>query len=160
MMRWDVVAGLLDNPTAGAELGAHAGKFTEQMLAAFPKLTLYAVDTWAVTPGYESYDFPTILMHFSKRTAKYADRLIVLPTDTVDAARNVADASLDFVFIDADHSYEGVARDIDAWRSKVKPGGILCGHDYYHPRFPGVARAVDERVKATAGPDYVWWVRC
>jgi hypothetical protein len=159
-MRWDVVAGLLDNPMAGAELGAHAGKFTEELLMMFPDLTMYAVDAWAVTPGYESYDFPDIRKAFVRRTARFGKRVQPLQMDSVEAALHVKDASLDFVFIDADHSYAGVAADIDAWRCKVKPGGLLCGHDYLHPRFPGVAKAVDERVKATAGPDYVWWTRC
>ena len=40
-----------------------------------------------------------------------------------------SDASLDFVFIDADHSYVVTKADIAIWRSKVRTGGILCGHD-------------------------------
>lgn len=160
MMRWDVVARLLDDPTAGAELGAHAGKFTEQMLAAFPRLTVYAIDTWAPSPGYETYDFPNIRRAFRERTGKFGKRVRVLCMDTVAAAGEVKNASLDFVFIDADHSYEGVSADIDAWRGKVRPGGLLCGHDYGHPRFPGVARAVDERFTAHVGADHVWYVRC
>jgi cephalosporin hydroxylase len=47
------------------------------------------------------------------------------------------------VFIDADHSYEGVRDDIATWRPLIQPGGIIAGHDY-DPQFPGVAKAVDE----------------
>jgi predicted O-methyltransferase YrrM len=90
----------------------------------------------------------------------FAKRVRVLHMDTLAAAAHVPDGSLDFVFIDADHSYEAVAADIDAWRSKVKPGGILSGHDYGHRRFPGVAQAVDERFIVEVLPDNVWWVRC
>ena len=64
--------------------------------------------------------------------------------DSAASASRYPDASLDFVFIDADHSYESVSRDIDAWRSKVRPGGILAGHDFAL-EFPGVIRAVTER---------------
>jgi hypothetical protein len=50
------------------------------------------------------------------------------------------------VFIDADHTYEAVKADIAAWLPKVKPDGILAGHDYKH--FPsmnfGVIQAVTE----------------
>lgn len=60
-----------------------------------------------------------------------------------DAARHYADGSLDFVFIDASHRYEDVRADIAAWRSKVKPGAWLAGHDYC-PFFPGVLQAVTE----------------
>jgi hypothetical protein len=160
MMRWDVVARLLDGPTLGAELGAHAGKFTEQLLMTFPGLTMFAVDTWISRPGYATYDFPTIRRDFDRRTKRFGGRAKPLHMDTLAAASQVADGSLDFVFIDADHSYEGVAADIDAWRSKVKAGGLLCGHDYGHSRFPGVKRAVDERLKAQTGDDHVWWARC
>lgn len=55
------------------------------------------------------------------------------------------DGSLDFVFIDADHRYEGVSRDIDAWAPKVKRGGILAGHDFIDYQDFGVVRAVCER---------------
>jgi len=49
-----------------------------------------------------------------------------------------------FVFVDADHSYEGVKADIEAWRPLIVPGGILAGHDYDSNDFPGVVRAVIE----------------
>lgn len=60
---------------------------------------------------------------------------------SLDAATRFSDQSLDFVFIDADHGFEAVSADIRAWLPKVKPGGILAGHDY-EPQFPGVIDAV------------------
>ena len=62
--------------------------------------------------------------------------------DSVEAAKRVEDGSLDFVFIDGDHSYDGCKRDIAAWTPKVKLGGWIGGHDYSE-RW-GVKRAVDE----------------
>jgi hypothetical protein len=61
-----------------------------------------------------------------------------------DLASRYSDGTLDFVFIDADHSGEAVGRDIDAWRPKVRPGGILAGHDFT-TYFPGLCDAVVER---------------
>lgn len=61
---------------------------------------------------------------------------------------------VDLVFIDADHRYGSVKEDIAAWTPHVKPGGILCGHDYVS--FPGVRRAADEAgVDGSKGD--VWW---
>jgi hypothetical protein len=54
------------------------------------------------------------------------------------------DESLDFVFIDAGHSYENVLADISAWLPKIKSGGTIAGHDYSHS--DGVRRAVNEKI--------------
>jgi hypothetical protein len=57
-------------------------------------------------------------------------------------------ASLDFVFIDAQHYYEAVREDPDLWRDTVKGGGIIGGHDYLDGEFDtgmfGVKQAVKE----------------
>ena len=72
------------------------------------------------------------------------------------AARWLAD-TLDFVFIDADHTYEAVKADIAAWRQKIRPEGWVTGHDYDPLRFPGVVRAVEESfADFTLGDDSVW----
>lgn len=63
--------------------------------------------------------------------------------DTSEAAKNFVDASVDFVFVDADHSYEGVLKDLRAWWPKVKAGGRMAGHDHTLA-FPGVIQAVAE----------------
>lgn len=66
--------------------------------------------------------------------------------DSSETAQGYDDKSLDFVFIDADHAYENVKRDINAWLPKIKSGGILAGHDYISTH-SGVKRAVDELFK-------------
>ena len=70
-------------------------------------------------------------------------RVELLGEKSVDAARHFADGSLDFVFIDGDHSYESVRDDIAAWFPKLVPGGLIAGHDF-SPDFPGVVWAVIE----------------
>ena len=52
------------------------------------------------------------------------------------------------MFIDGDHSYEAAKADIEAWRPKVRTGGLLNGHDYDSTRFPGMYRAVDQFAEA------------
>jgi hypothetical protein len=63
--------------------------------------------------------------------------------DSAEAAACINNGSYDFVFIDADHAYQSVRRDIDAWLPKVKSGGIIAGHDHC-PDFTGVIQAVSE----------------
>ncbi len=62
-----------------------------------------------------------------------------------EGAALYGDRSLDWVYIDADHHYEPVCRDIDAWLPKVKPGGVIAGHDYSGYPGYGVIQAVAER---------------
>ena len=54
------------------------------------------------------------------------------------------DNFIDFIYIDADHTYESVKRELNSVYSKVKIGGIISGHDYCSVKFPGVVRAVIE----------------
>lgn len=83
----------------------------------------------------------------------------VLRLPSVSAAMTYIPGELDLVFIDGDHSYEGVKADIEAWLPKVRRGGILAGHDYY-TRWPGVVRAVDEAFEDLEFmPDTVWWTQ-
>jgi predicted O-methyltransferase YrrM len=71
-------------------------------------------------------------------------------------ANNFTDGSLDFVYIDANHSYEYAKRDILSWLPKVKKGGILAGHDYYMLESNGndVKTAVDELCKNGILPNF------
>ena len=68
------------------------------------------------------------------------------------------DEALDFVFIDAGHSYEDVLSDIRAWLPKVKAGGILAGHDYENERYPGVKKAVDELLPEAKKTSNMCWM--
>jgi predicted O-methyltransferase YrrM len=61
-----------------------------------------------------------------------------------DMASKFEDHSIDFVFIDAGHDYESVSKDIKNWLPKIKPGGMISGHDFYNSS--GVAQAVKELV--------------
>lgn len=84
--------------------------------------------------------------------------------ESVQAAGCEADASLDFVFIDADPHYHSVMADLRAWWRKLKPGGILAGHDYLDSSWPGVTAAVhdwafDNGIKVHDAPPHAFWVK-
>jgi predicted O-methyltransferase YrrM len=89
--------------------------------------------------------------------------------ESTQVAKRYPDASLDAVFIDADHGLESVRADIAAWLPKVRRGGIIAGHDFAE-RFPGVVQAVIEhfaRFNVWRGSPFgdeqlfypVWWVQ-
>ncbi len=68
---------------------------------------------------------------FIERTADYSN-IIKVRKRTVEAAEDFADNTLDCVYVDAEHIYDYIRADIQAWKDKIKNGGILCGHDYDH----------------------------
>lgn len=108
--------------------------------------------------GYDPYDdaAATEAARHLRENATAAERALidVRRNWSVEGSRDWANASVDFVFIDGGHEYESVRDDIRAWLPKLKPGGLMAGHDYGHvckpgevaPRssHPGVAQAVDE----------------
>lgn len=157
----------------GAEVGVFAGQLSQRLLKR-PDLTLYLVDSWSAEhlPQYAaSGDFHASLSqqqqeHFYRMTCqmvKFAGaRAQLVRSDSRAAAAAIADGSLDFAFLDADHSYEGCRADIQAWLPKIKPGGFISGHDYDHPQFPnfGVKRAVNELLgEPELGANLTWRVR-
>lgn len=81
----------------------------------------------------------------------------IIESDSASGAANVPDESLAFVFIDAAHDYESVKRDIAAWLPKLKPDGLMAGHD---AEYSEVARAVKEAFPQAVRAGSVWmWVK-
>jgi len=64
----------------------------------------------------------------SIRSKKLGKRVKLLPLFSYDAVKEVPD-EIDFIFIDGDHSYEGIKRDWEDWAKKLAPGGIIALHD-------------------------------
>jgi predicted O-methyltransferase YrrM len=153
------------------EVGAWLGKSTCAMATKIrtsgKPIRFDVIDTWEGTPGSVVHA-PTVEKAggsvFEQFMTNVRDRQLeefINPTvaESVTAARTYADGSLDFVFIDADHRYLAVHADIRAWLPKLKPGGVLAGHDF---KADGVRRAVRELIpEARRHPKSVasWWFR-
>lgn len=76
--------------------------------------------------------------------AGLSDAVQVHRKPSVDAAKDFEDESVDLVFIDGDHTFNGCLSDIDAWWPKLKLGGVMLGHDYCADKY-GVVQAVKAR---------------
>ena len=94
--------------------------------------------------------FRTFLGEMRKHAPEELDRICVVRAYSAEAARMFASGSLHAVWIDADHSYDGVRTDIAAWRSKVRPttaarpAGHFAGHDHHRDVCAGLVQAVEE----------------
>lgn len=127
----------------GAEIGVAQGKNAYNFCNNIENLKLYCIDSWESGRGAAALtDAKNLLKEFNNVT--------FIQKRSLDALKDFPDASLDFVFIDANHSFDFVMEDIIEWSKKVKPGGIVAGHDYYHSKsgLMGVIEAVDAYVLA------------
>lgn len=73
----------------------------------------------------------------------YPDPVKLLIMPSIDAALLFPNFSIDFVMIDGGHDEASVRRDIGFWCPKVRRGGVIAGHDYLNPHWPGVRKAVE-----------------
>lgn len=125
----------------GVEIGVQTGHHSKNIIESGWKGQLLCVDNWV-------------------RHAEFAEakerlsglNVVFHQGDSADTASQYKNGSLDFVYIDADHSYEGVKRDFEAWYKKVRKGGIISGHDYapanHKNDCDGVRQFIDEYIAA------------
>jgi len=149
MRGWLMSVIVANNFKIGCELGTYMGETTFFLLDNAPDLTLHTVDIFEQQYDHENYsnnkyNFTEKYPDFIEKSKKYGDRLTVHRGWTHEVAQTIEDSTFDFVFIDADHSYEGCKRDIISWKSKIKPKGLLMGHD---ANLPSVEKAVKECCK-------------
>lgn len=156
-----------------AEVGSWIGRSTRALADNTPGV-VYAVDTWlgsdepkhkallAGKPMSKDADKPGDNWLFDQ----FCNNIGVKHLESPHKVRPYQGTSLagadylgahygfrfDLVFLDASHDYENVKKDIQAWQPLVKPGGVLCGHDF-SSSWPGVVRAVRESF------DYVKFMR-
>jgi len=99
-------------------------------------------------------------LHKNILACGYGDVIQLLIADSVTASRLFADASIDWVHLDARHDYASVKADIQAWLPKVKRGGWLSGDDYDELKWPEVVKAVGELLPgANAWSNQQWrWI--
>ena len=117
----------------GAEIGVERGLNALNILKYYKGL-LYCIDEWS---NIESYK--TALKNLN------CDGCIRLKS--AEAVDLFSDGCLDFIYIDADHTYNAVKQDLELWYPKVRRGGIVSGHDYIKFQDYGVIQAVDEFIE-------------
>lgn len=126
------------------EVGVYEGKsfayLLVEMINSGKQFDITAVDSFTFLDYHTNEN---ILVVFKRNMTPAGDTFKIINGQSDQSANNFEDKSLDFVFIDADHVYENVKKDIQAWLPKIKPGGIIAGHDYCEAH-PGVIQAVHE----------------
>jgi len=124
----------------GAEIGSFRGHFAKTILSNWSG-RLILVDVWRALSQEEYDDISNQKNHEDayaecmRNLVSFEDRAFMWRMTSKQASVFVADESLDFVYIDANHLYEYVQEDLDVWHRKVRNGGLVMGHDYLPSNF-------------------------
>ena len=149
----------------GLEIGVHLGNFSQQVLDVVHPAKFHLVDPWMYVADDEykgslygggksdgqimmDQRFDQVQQRFRSEISR--DIVTIHRASSEDAVGVFSDEYFDWIYIDGNHLYEFVKRDLDLYSSKVKDGGIIAGDDYGFPGWwnDGVTQAVDEFLSA------------
>jgi hypothetical protein len=130
------------------EIGISFGSHCKKILETTNIKKLYGIDPYLnygdFTNLVTSDNYYEIFFHKVKnKLSVFGDRFELIRDFSLNAARRFKDGEIDIAFLDANHNYAEVLKDLEAWWPKIKEGGIMAGDDYA-TRHPGVPRAVNE----------------
>jgi predicted O-methyltransferase YrrM len=138
------------------ELGCFKGKSTSFIGVEIHNqkrdINFYAVDSFGGATNsndaneikaYQEININSMMEEYLQNTSKVKDYITTIFRLSHEAANQFSDNLVDAIFIDAGHSFEAVKKDIEAWLPKMKPNGIIAGHDYW--AWEGVNKAVNEK---------------
>lgn len=134
----------IENPVA-VEIGVDVGHTTEFLLSSHKTLKLTCIDpfeNYIDWNGNNLNERSSIYDEFMNRTKPFGDRMRHIRKTSDDAVNDIADNSLDLIFIDGLHTYEQVLKDMQNYCPKMKDGAVFAGHDYNV--IQDVKRAVQE----------------
>mmetsp|Transcript_11123 Transcript_11123/g.11139 ORF Transcript_11123/g.11139 Transcript_11123/m.11139 type:complete len:267 (+) Transcript_11123:117-917(+) len=128
----------------GAELGVQVGNYARINLRHWTSCEKYIlVDIWKHVPSHKHYHDESnkddesqakSLAEARVNLKEFSNITEFMVMSTVEAAKLIPDASLDYIYVDARHDYCGTMEDIVAWYPKIKSGGVMAGHDYLDGR--------------------------
>lgn len=124
----------------GVEIGVESGGNSSSLLNSLPNMELLvSVDPYVI---YHDWDAAANKARIGKKDADdkykgaqsvlspYGNRSLFLREFSAAAAKSFPENNFDFIYIDGDHTYNGVMCDLLSWYPKIRNGGIISGHDW------------------------------
>lgn len=151
---------MLPKEAVGAEVGVFKGDFSAELLQRTNPERLYLIDPWisvddelhrtslygAATRSQADMDkiYAEVVSRFAEQIT--AGHVVMHRAPSAAVLTAMPDQSLDWIYIDGDHSYQSVISDLRLSFTKVRPGGFICGDDYMVGGWwtDGVVRAVHD----------------
>jgi hypothetical protein len=167
---YQLIVNNMVNGDIAVELGSYLGRsismLSVEIYNSKKDISLFAIDTWEgsddvaedhpVSKAYIKIHNIDLRFKFLENLRKHElNNVVSIKEDSVTAAKHFIDNDIAFVFIDANHTYDAVVADINAWYPKVKFGGILSGHDYNDPT---VYKAVNSIFSNIEHKGTCWWI--
>jgi predicted O-methyltransferase YrrM len=121
----------------GVEIGVGGGRNSSYLLKNSKLELLYGVENWS------THSYRKSKKAIKEKLKTLGERFSLIEESSLNAVSRFEDESLDFVYIDGDHSYRGSYADMVAWYPKVRAGGFFGGHDYIICKRIGVKKAAD-----------------
>ncbi len=125
------------NCKALCEVGVWKGEFAETLLKNLGAIESYTlIDPWKNLPNWNKpanksdIEFEKIHDEAMERVSPYKDKIIELRDSTKNASKKIENGSLDFVYIDGDHTLRGITIDLNSMLAKVKKNGFIGGDDF------------------------------
>jgi hypothetical protein len=128
----------------GVEIGTFRGEYAETLAKTWPAGKLFTCDpySWSDTPSYkdgcvkdwntmETLNPLNVQIEASARLANYPN-VVLYVRESLKACNLFEPETLDFAYLDGDHSYENVKAELAAWWPKIRSGGIFGGHDFFN----------------------------
>lgn len=136
----------------GLEIGAFMGESTHMFLSSgLFRGGFTVIDPWTgpITDyGGDNFTWGEVKSEFERNMSVFAGKnwqpIKIMRAFSENVYNAIEDESLDFIYIDGDHTYRGVKEDIKNYLPKLKKGGLIAGHDYEETNFPEVTKAVNE----------------
>jgi hypothetical protein len=127
----------------GVEIGTRKGEYARVLCQKNPKLLLTCIDPWLAYNGkYMRQDIQDRLYDIAVKNLNGLN-VEIIRKKSMDAVGDFKDKSLDFVYIDGNHSFDYAIMDIIHWVPKVRTEGIVAIHDYHHGVGADVVKAID-----------------
>lgn len=149
----------------GAEIGVRKGDFSLVILKKNPTIKFYAIDPWNLYARGVSGRRQDRYFEYTKEILSPYNATVIRK-NSMEALSDIPDRSLDFIYIDAIHSFDNVMVDLIEWGKKVRPLGIVSGHDYSNLPGMGVIPAVEAYTRghnifqwfitSEVNPSYFW----